>query len=732
MDLLYEGNSKSLSDMEVMALVRGGRIANYSLEKKLLDYTRGVKIRRKLLAQDLEEYAYMEDREPVRVTESLKHLPYAEIDYTKVLGVCCENVIGYVPIPVGIVGPLLLNGRRFMVPMATTEGCLLASTHRGMKALMMCGGVTAAVLRDRMTRAPIVKFKTLKRFAGRHAYIRFGVSTGDAMGMNMVTKGTECALYALSAEFPDMQIISVSGNLCSDKKPAAVNWIKGRGRSVVCEAMLDADVIERVLKTNIPALVELNKYKNLVGSALAGSIGGFNAHASNVVTAVFIATGQDPAQNVESSNCITLMESVNDGRQMYMSCSMPSVEVGTVGGGTQLQAQAAMLGLLNVQGPSKEYPGCNARQLAQIISATVLAGELSLMSALAAGHLVKSHLAHNRSCVNLASAQEIKDMEKSCDAVLVIVFTTQCISEVRATVADMGNTTSNTLTDQNQGDVSNRISPGLRDKFSRGIVVRGDNNVGKSTLLRRLQGKDFNHKYIPTPQIEATTIGWNYNKTEELVKVEVWDVVDHARVRAYHHPNSLKLHNDVENSNPKQSSEDISHSSNATADRGRGFSHTFCDAQFVNVYKDTHAVIFMLDITKPWTFLYVQRNAAQVPVHIPVLLLANKVDLKQDRQVTVEELTAWTENMAHDTERDVRFVEVSLKDGFGLKYLHSYLSLPFLRLQRKTLTEQMETNTNNLKDVRNKLDRMRLQSHTDYILTKAGKNMSTTDSPIIA
>lgn len=119
----------------------------------------------------------------------------------------------------------------------------------------------------------------------------------------------------------------MAGNFCSDKKPAAVNWIEGRGKSVVCEALIKEDVVKQVLKTNVAALVELNMLKNLTGSAVAGALGGFNAHASNIVSAIFIATGQDPAQNVESSHCITMMEAVNEGRDLHVSVTMPSIEV---------------------------------------------------------------------------------------------------------------------------------------------------------------------------------------------------------------------------------------------------------------------------------------------------------------------------------------------------------------------------------------------------------------------
>jgi len=120
---------------------------------------------------------------------------------------------------------------------------------------------------------------------------------------------------------------SLSGNYCSDKKPSAVNWIEGRGKSVVCEAIIKGDVVRKVLKTNVGALVELNMLKNLTGSAMAGALGGFNAQASNIVSAIYIATGQDPAQNVESSHCITMMEPLNGGEDLHVSVTMPSIEV---------------------------------------------------------------------------------------------------------------------------------------------------------------------------------------------------------------------------------------------------------------------------------------------------------------------------------------------------------------------------------------------------------------------
>merc|ERR1719487_3136601 len=173
----------------------------------------------------------------------------------------------------------------------------------------------------------------------------------------MISKAVLQAMDVISERFPEVDVLSLSGNMCTDKKPSSINWTQGRGKSVVCEVTLSSHVVTSVLKCTVQSLVELNTAKNLVGSSVAGSLGGNNAHASNVVTAIFLATGQDPAQNVESSNCMTLMEPVNDGNDLHVSVTMPVVEVGTVGGGTQLAAQKAGLNMMGVAGPNLEDPG---------------------------------------------------------------------------------------------------------------------------------------------------------------------------------------------------------------------------------------------------------------------------------------------------------------------------------------------------------------------------------------
>ncbi|ELR17548.1 hydroxymethylglutaryl CoA reductase [Acanthamoeba castellanii str. Neff] len=413
------------SDEEIIELVTAGKLHSHKLEEYLPgNLERAVRIRRLGLEAHVQAKS---DHKP-----DLSKLPYQSYNYDSVYGACCENVVGYVPIPLGMAGPLLVNGKLVHIPMATTEGCLVASTHRGCKAITESGGATSVVIADGMTRGPAVRLPSAKRaseviawvkntdnfyllasafnstsrfarlnsiktgIAGRTLFLRFKSATGDAMGMNMISKGVEKALDVITDYFPDLEILSLSGNYCTDKKPSAINWLEGRGKSVVAEAIIEERIVKEVLKTTVQSLVDLNIQKNLVGSAVAGSIGGNNAHASNIVSAMFLATGQDPAQNVESSNCMTLMEVAPNGKDLFISCTMPSIEVGTIGGGTHLGPQSTCLDIMGVKGSNLTNPGANARALAEAICAAVMAGELSLMSALAAGHLVRSHMAHNR------------------------------------------------------------------------------------------------------------------------------------------------------------------------------------------------------------------------------------------------------------------------------------------------------------------------------------------------
>uniref|UniRef100_A0A671PVZ0 3-hydroxy-3-methylglutaryl-coenzyme A reductase n=1 Tax=Sinocyclocheilus anshuiensis TaxID=1608454 RepID=A0A671PVZ0_9TELE len=360
--------ARCLTNAEVMALVECRGILGYRLEAVMESPERGVAIRREMLSAKLPE------------ASALENLPYRHYDYSKLSG--------------GVSSRVLADGMTRGPVVQMPSACRAAEVKGWLESPEGFSAIKQAF--DHTSR-----FARLDRLqaslAGRNLYIRFQSQTGDAMGMNMLSKGTEQALSRLQERYPDMRLLAVSGNYCTDKKPAAVNWIHGRGKSTVCEAVILARVVGEVLKSSTAALVELNISKNLVGSAMAGSIGGFNAHAANIVTAIYIACGQDPAQTVGSSNCITLMESVGtDGEDLYLSCTMPSLELGTVGGGTGLPAQHACLQMLGVHGSSDQCPGENSRTLARIVCATVLAGELSLMAALSAGHLVKSHMTHNR------------------------------------------------------------------------------------------------------------------------------------------------------------------------------------------------------------------------------------------------------------------------------------------------------------------------------------------------
>lgn len=414
-------NLPERTDAEIAQLVLSNALKDHELEKKL-DPFRAVTVRRLIMDEKLKQLGK---------GSALQHLPHQHsLDYSQVYGANCEIVVGYVPLPVGMVGPMLVNNESTFIPMATTEGCLVASANRGAKAITLGGGAFATIVKDGITRAPCIRmesasaaaklkvwcdqpehfaklkaaFESTTSFgklqtccptvAGKNVYLRLSCFSGDAMGMNMVSKGSLAVIECLKEYFPELQLIALSGNMCTDKKAAAMNWIQGRGKSVVVEATIPKEVVRTTLKTGVKSIVETNLHKNLVGSAMAGAIGGFNAHASNIVTAVFLATGQDPAQNVESSNCITLMEEDKNG-DLWMSCTMPSLEVGTVGGGTSLPAQSACLSAIGCKGGGST-PGQNSQKLAMVVAAATMAGELSLIAALAANTLVAAHMQHNR------------------------------------------------------------------------------------------------------------------------------------------------------------------------------------------------------------------------------------------------------------------------------------------------------------------------------------------------
>ncbi|BDZ71974.1 hydroxymethylglutaryl-CoA reductase (NADPH) [Methanobacterium petrolearium] len=351
---------------------------------------------------------------------SLKHVSNYSLDMARALKKNIENPIGVVQIPVGLVGPLQINGEHaqgdYYVPLATSEGALLASVNRGCSVSKAVGGITVRIIDDKMTRAPVIRADSIQKalevkewierhfielkeasesttrhgkllkvdpvvVVGRYVYPRFTFTTGDSMGMNMVTIATEKALEILTRE-TGAHVVALSGNLCTDKKPSALNLIEGRGKSIVAEIIIPKDIVEEKLKTTSEAIVEVNQAKNLIGSAIAGNMG-FNAQYANMIGAIFLATGQDEAHIVEGSLGITTAEEQKG--DLYFSVTLPDVPLATVGGGTSLETATECLQIMGVHGEG------NVAKFAEIVGATVLAGELSLMGALAAGHLARAH-----------------------------------------------------------------------------------------------------------------------------------------------------------------------------------------------------------------------------------------------------------------------------------------------------------------------------------------------------
>jgi hydroxymethylglutaryl-CoA reductase (NADPH) len=342
-----------------------------------------------------------------------------------------ENAIGAVQVPLGVAGPIKISGDYakgdFYIPLATTEGALVASVNRGCSVCKASGGVTVAVMQDEMTRAPVVKAKSLKEarrladavktpeiFAemkaaaatttrhgellradpyvvGRSVFIRLAFDTKDAMGMNMVTIASDAIMGLLEKQF-DVRLVALSSNMCTDKKPAAINITEGRGRTTVAEIVVPRNIVVDRLRATPEDMCDVNYRKNFLGSARAVSFG-FNAHVANIIAAMYIACGQDPAHVVEGSNAITTAEM--EGEDLYFSVSYPSLPMGTVGGGTGLATQSECLNILGVRGGGTP-PGSNAKKLAEIVASAGLAGELSLLGALASRDLARAHAKYGR------------------------------------------------------------------------------------------------------------------------------------------------------------------------------------------------------------------------------------------------------------------------------------------------------------------------------------------------
>lgn len=340
----------------------------------------------------------------------------------------CENMIGTTQIPLGVAGPLRLHGEQvsedeaIFVPLATTEGALIASIARGCRAIEAAGGATVRVDDIGITRAPVLRtrgiihsreclawvnahFSEIKQacesgsrflklleitpsLVGTSLYLRFRFNSGDAMGMNMATIACERAVRDVIEPATGAVCVSVSGNLCTDKKTAAVNFLHGRGKRIFAEVEIDSVTLTQILKTHADPLCEVQYRKNLLGSIMAGAAG-FNAHHANVLAAFFLATGQDIAQIAESAAGVTCIEKRDQGA-VYISVLLPDTPLATVGGGTSLATQREALAIMGIQ-PGQRAAGADTLRLAEILGGAVLAGELSILAAQAAHHLGSAH-----------------------------------------------------------------------------------------------------------------------------------------------------------------------------------------------------------------------------------------------------------------------------------------------------------------------------------------------------
>ncbi|ARN75615.1 hydroxymethylglutaryl-CoA reductase [Oceanicoccus sagamiensis] len=355
----------------------------------------------------------------------LTHLSQYSTDVSTLPG-NIENFTGMAQVPVGLAGPVLINGEHaqgeFYVPLATTEGTLVASYSRGMRLLTASGGVKTTVLESYMQRAPVFlfasageardfgdwleqRYEDIKAAAeattsigklhhidqygiGPMRYLRFSYTTGDAAGQNMTNKATYAACEWIKQNHPSNAIrYMLSGNIDSDKKYSRLNTLNSRGKRVVAEVTIPSDVLKDVMRVDGKTLFQQRQVSN-TGSLIAGNANN-GAHAANGLTAMFIACGQDAA-NVAESHAGTVYCQLLDNGDYYWSITLPSLIVGTYGGGTGLSTQKECLDILGCYGKGK------ANKFAEIVAATVLAGDISLASSIMAGDFVASHDQYGR------------------------------------------------------------------------------------------------------------------------------------------------------------------------------------------------------------------------------------------------------------------------------------------------------------------------------------------------
>ena len=355
---------------------------------------------------------------------SLEHVSHFSFDAALARG-HAENFTGVAQVPLGFAGPLLIDGEcargEFLIPLATTEGTLVASYSRGMKVLNLSGGVTTTVSDDRMQRAPVFIFSSARDarafrawvrehvaeirsvaegtsrvaklleietyLSNKFAFLRFDFSTGDAAGQNMVSAATCAACGWILDNAAGIDRYYLESNFASDKKPSAVNTLHTRGKRVTAEATIPRDVLHSVLRASPESLHFHNEVANV--GALLSRTNNNGLHAVNGITAMFIATGQDVA-NVAEASAATIFTQVTASGDLDISITLPSLIVATHGGGTHLPTQRECLEILGCRGPGK------VNKLAEIVAGVVLAGELSLAGAISALEWVSSHERHGR------------------------------------------------------------------------------------------------------------------------------------------------------------------------------------------------------------------------------------------------------------------------------------------------------------------------------------------------
>lgn len=332
-----------------------------------------------------------------------------------------EHFVGTVKVPVGLAGPLRVNGAHahgdFYVPLATTEAALVASYSRGALTVTESGGCAAVVLNEGVSRAPGFVFHTLTEAAlfvawatgafesfreaaaattrhgelvdmdltveANHVHLRLDFTTGDASGQNMVTIATDAVCEYIAAQSPVRPVRwYVEANTSGDKKATTHSFMTVRGKKVSAEVSVPASVLEHRLHTTARAMADYS-HMAAIGGVMSGSIG-VQGHYANGLAALFIACGQDAACVAEAAVGVTRFEANDDG-SLYAAVTLPSMIVGTVGGGTGLPSQRACLDILGLGGPG------HARAFAEVAAAVALAGELSIIGALTAGHFTRAH-----------------------------------------------------------------------------------------------------------------------------------------------------------------------------------------------------------------------------------------------------------------------------------------------------------------------------------------------------